>query len=121
MSNLKEGREVRVLTDQYVSPTLNTNLSEMLLEIAERKITGTLHTVGADRVSRYEFAVKLSQTFNLNKNLIKPAKIDEMRWVAKRPKDSSLNVSKAQGLLNTSPRGLNQALNTIKNGLMKYN
>lgn len=37
INSLNQGKEVRVLTDQHVSPTLNTNLAEMLLEIAEKR------------------------------------------------------------------------------------
>lgn len=114
INNLKQGKEVKVLTDQHVSPTLNTNLAAMLLEIAERKITGTTHTAGATRVSRHEFALKLAETFNLNKNLIKPITMNEIRWKAKRPKDSSLNVSKANSLLNTKPLQLNNASEIMK-------
>ena len=114
INNLKQGKEVKVLTDQHVSPTLNTNLAAMLLEIAERKITGTTHTAGATRVSRHEFALKLAETFNLNKNLIKPITMNEIRWKAKRPKDSSLNVSKANSLLNTKPLQLNNASEMMK-------
>jgi len=120
INNLREEKEVKVLTDQYVSPTLNTNLAEMLLEIAERKMTGIFHTAGADRVSRYKFAIKLSQVFNLNKNLIKPAKINDIQWRAKRPRDSSLDVSKALAQLNLGPKRLDQALNIMKNELVKY-
>jgi len=86
----------------------------MLLEIAERKITGTLHTAGATRVSRHEFALKLAQVFNLDTNLIKPAKMNEIPWKAKRPRDSSLNVSKASALLNAKPLKLNQVLEMMK-------
>jgi dTDP-4-dehydrorhamnose reductase len=114
INNLNQGKEVKVLIDQYVSPTLNTNLAQMLLEIAERKITGTLHTAGATRASRHEFALKLAKTFNLNINLIKPAKMNEIPWKAQRPKDSSLNVNKAAALLNAKPQKLNQALETMK-------
>ena len=94
----KRKKEVKVLKDQYVSPTLNTNLAEMLLEITQRKILGILHTAGGTRVSRYEYALKLTEVFNLNTDLIKPAKMGEMPWKAKRPKDSSLNVNKATAL-----------------------
>ena len=86
----------------------------MLLEIAERRITGTLHTAGATRASRHEFALKLAEAFNLNINLIKPAKMNEIAWRAQRPKDSSLNVSKAGALLNAKPQKLNQALKTMR-------
>jgi len=114
INNLKQGKEVKTLTDQYVSPTLNTNLATMLLDITERKITGILHTAGATRANRYKFALKLAETFNLNTNLIKPAKINEMPWKAQRPKDSSLNVNKAATILNQKPLKLNQALEIMK-------
>lgn len=119
INNLNRGKEVKVLTDQYVSPTLNANLAEMLLEIAERKITGILHTAGATRVSRHEFALKLAEAFNLNINLIKPAKMNEIPWRAKRPRDSSLNVSKASALLNTKPLKINQALEIMRSEATK--
>jgi len=114
INNLKQQKEVKILTDQYVSPTLNTNLTEMLLEIAEKRITGVLHTAGATRASRHEFALELVQIFNLNMNLIKQAKMNEIPWKAKRPADSSLNVSKASALLGEKPLELNQALKMMK-------
>jgi len=114
INNVNQGKEVKVLTDQHVSPTLNTNLANMLLEITEKGIIGTVHTAGASRVSRYEFALKLAEVFNLNKHAIKPAKTDDMQWKAKRPKDSSLNVSKAKALLNATPLELSQALNMMR-------
>lgn len=110
INNLKHGKEVKVLIDQIVSPTLNTNLAEMLLEIVEGGITGTLHAAGATRASRYEFALELAKVFNLPTNLVKPAKMGEISWKAKRPKDSSLNVSKALTLMKKKPLKLSEAL-----------
>ena len=46
-------------------------------------------------------------------NLIKPARMDEMPWKAKRPRDSSLNVSKALALLNQKPLKLHQSLEVM--------
>lgn len=114
MNSLKQGKEIRVVTDQNVSPTLNTNLAEMLLEVAERGITGILHTAGATRTSRYDFAQKLARIFNLNNTLIKSITINEVSWKAKRPKDSSLNVNKALTILNHKPLELEKALKNMK-------
>jgi len=66
------------------------------------------------KVSRYEYALKLAEVFNLNMDLIKPAKMGEMPWKAKRPKDSSLNISKASTLLHSKPLKLNHALEMMK-------
>lgn len=114
INNLNQGKEVKVLKDQYVSPTFNTNLAEILLEIAERKSPGTLHTAGATRISRQEFALKLAEVFNLNMNLINPVRMNEISWRAKRPKDSSLNISKANAFLNETPQELNESLKILE-------
>lgn len=114
LSNLDKGKEVKVLIDQHVSPTLNTNLAGMVLEISERKITGILHTAGATRVSRHEFAIELAKAFNLSEDLIKPATTNEMSWSAKRPKNSSLNVNKAMTLLSQKPLELDLAFELMK-------
>ncbi len=114
-TNLENGKEVNVLTDQYVSPTLNTNLANMLIEISEKRITGILHTAGATRINRYQYALNLAEIFNLRTDLVKPAKTNEMQWKAQRPKDSSLNISKAATLLNQKPLELFKALETMQN------
>jgi len=93
----------------------------MLIEIAQRKILGILHTAGDTRVSRYEYALKLTEVFNLKTDLTKPAKMDEMSWKAKRPRDSSLNVNKASALLNSKPLKLNHALELMKKEKSKTN
>ncbi|MEM2084218.1 MAG: sugar nucleotide-binding protein, partial [Nitrososphaerota archaeon] len=117
LDNLNKNQNIKVLIDQYVSPTLNTNLAEILLEAYERNITGIYHIAGAERVSRYEFALKLAEVFNLNKNLIIKAKMDEMDWIAKRPKDTSLDTSKANNVFKVKPINLNEALNNLKEEL----
>jgi dTDP-4-dehydrorhamnose reductase len=114
VSSLSQGREVKALTDQYVSPTFNTNLAEMLLEIVEKRVTGIIHAAGAERVSRYWFSVKLAEAFGLNRSLVKPAVMSEMRWRARRPRDSSLNVSKAEALLSHKPLRLEHAFELMK-------
>jgi dTDP-4-dehydrorhamnose reductase len=114
IENLKNERKVKILADQFVSPTLNTNLAEMLLEACERSLSGIYHLAGSSRVSRYEFATKLAEVFRLDSNLIMKTRMDEMRWIARRPKDSSLDVSKAQRTLKVKPMSLIEALQTLK-------
>lgn len=114
INNLAKGAQVKVLTDQHVSPTLNTNLANMLLEILMRRLTGILHTAGASRVSRYEFAAELAKVFGYDPDLIKQGKMEEMTWIAKRPKDSSLDVSRCMELLKSKPLEVSDALRAMK-------
>jgi len=108
--NLSANRKVSVVTDQYASPTLNTNLARMLIEVAERRIHGILHLAGNTRISRYEFAIMLAKQFGFNENLLTPVKADATKWIARRPYDSSLDVAKAQEMLTNKPATLDEAL-----------
>jgi dTDP-4-dehydrorhamnose reductase len=111
---LKRREKTKIVTDQWNSPTLNTNLANMALEVLERKLTGTFHLAGATRLSRHEFAKHLAETFDLDTNLIAPVSSKEIPWTAKRPKDSSLNVEKAQETLKNKPLKVKQALEKMK-------
>lgn len=114
LDRLKRKEETKIVTDQWNSPTLNTNLAKMILEIIEKRTTGIFHLAGATRLSRFEFAQLLAQTFNLDSAWIKPALSREMPWTSTRPKDSSLDVRKATETFRTKPAIINEALLTMK-------
>ena len=121
IENLRRGEHVRVLRDQHVSPTLNSSFAEMILEALERRANGIFHMAGASRVSRYDFAVALADAFGLDSSLVEPVNMDEMRWVAKRPRDSSLDVSKATCLFSKKPLLLSDALLKLKHAVTEGN
>lgn len=108
--NIKAGIPLDIITDQYTSPTYVPNLSRMLIEISSRKIQGILHVSGATRVSRYDMAEMVADKLSLDKKLLRPTSMDNMNWTAKRPKDSSLDVSKAASLLKEKPMTIRQGL-----------
>jgi dTDP-4-dehydrorhamnose reductase len=117
--NLESKKEIPVLTDQYTSPTFVSNLSDMLIEVATKQITGTIHLAGSTRISRYEFAKIIAEKLNLDKTLIKPIKIDQVNWNAPRPKDSSLDVSKANKILENKPQKIEQSIELFINQIRK--
>lgn len=121
IEKMRRRERVKIVADQWNSPTLDTNLAEMLLEILDRGMTGTYHLAGATRMSRYEFAKLIAETFNLNGDLITPAASDEISWRAKRPMDSSLNVSKAANTLRNRPLEAKSAIENLKRELEPTN
>jgi dTDP-4-dehydrorhamnose reductase len=114
IETLRKGERVKIVTDQWNTPTLNTNLAEMTLETVERRLTGIYHLCGATRVSRLEFANCIADAFGLNKALIDPVFSAQFTWPAKRPMDSSLDTSKAQAALKNKPFELSDALEKLK-------
>ena len=111
IENLQKQKQIDVLIDQFTSPTYIPNLSRMLIEISERRITGIIHTAGASKISRYQMASMVSDKLNLDGTLLKQISMNKMKWVAQRPKDSSLDVSRASSILNEKPQKIDQSLN----------
>ena len=117
LNKLKSHEKVKVVTNQWNSPTLNTNLANMTLEIIECNLSGIFHLSGATRISRYHFAKQIAKNFNLDSNLIEPANSANFNWTAKRPQDSSLDTTKAQLELRAKPLPVDQALEKMKKQL----
>lgn len=115
--NLESKTNISVLVDQFTSPTYVPNLSQMLIDIATRKITGTFHTAGATRISRYDFAEMVADKLNLDKRFLRPVSMSEMKWKAQRPKDSSLDVSFANEILNAKPQQIETSVQLLVNQL----
>jgi dTDP-4-dehydrorhamnose reductase len=115
INKLKQQQEITVVEDHYNTPTLADNLAEMAIEVAEKDLRGLYHASGSERISRYEFAKQIAKTFDLNSDLIKPVKMDQLTaWIAKRPRDSSLNTNKIQKQLKTKPLNITEGLNRMK-------
>lgn len=108
--NLSEKKEIRIVTDQHTSPTYVPNLSRMLIELTKRQVSGIIHVAGATRISRYDMAELVADKLSLDKTFLKPASINDMSWKAKRPKDSSLDVSMATSILKEKPLTIEQSL-----------
>jgi dTDP-4-dehydrorhamnose reductase len=114
LDKLRKKEEVKIITDQWNSPTLNVSMAEMILQILEKRVNGIFHLAGATRLSRYEFAEHLAETFNLDPKYIKPVQTEHIKWIAKRPKDSSLDVNKAKRTLAIKPLEIREALEIMK-------
>ncbi len=113
INSLRSGKEVRVVTDQFITPTLNTNLAEMVLEAADRRLCGVYNMAGATRLSRYDFAIELAKAFDLDRDLLRRSRMEDMKWPARRPKDSSLDTSKATGMLAYKPLAIKEAIKRL--------
>jgi len=117
LESLRQKRRISVVVDQINSPTLNTNLAEAILEILNDKLLGLYHISGTTPISRYDFACLLAEEFKLEKELIQQTTSDKINWVAKRPRNTSLNVTKAQRNLKKKPLDIYDAIKMLKKEL----
>lgn len=112
-NGLSKGEKVRAIVDQYVSPTLNTLLARAIGEIVNLRPMGTLHVAG-ERMSRYDFAIKIARTLGLPDENVLEAKLEDFNWKARRPRDSSLDTSRARNILKTQFYDMDLALKLFK-------
>lgn len=119
LNTLKSGKEARVVTDQFITPTLNTSLAAMVLEAADRSLSGIYHLSGATRVSRFDYACQLARIFDLDHHLILPSRMSDLNWLAKRPADSSLDTDKASRMLKSRPLSLDDSLQVLREEFFK--
>jgi dTDP-4-dehydrorhamnose reductase len=92
-----------------------TNISKMIYELSEKKVSGIIHLSSDEVFSKFEFATKISKFFGYDSNLIKPSSIDELNLKAKRPKNTTLVNKKAKMLLDSKINKLESWLHEIQN------
>ncbi|WP_243680542.1 sugar nucleotide-binding protein, partial [Vulcanisaeta souniana] len=113
VEKLMRSEEVTAIVDQWSSPTLNTIIGEAFEKLISMKFTGILHVVGP-RLSRFEFARAIARYFGLNESLVKPIGLGDVKYKAKRPRDSSLGNKRAMELLGIPLNDIGYALSIFK-------
>jgi dTDP-4-dehydrorhamnose reductase len=115
ISQLRQNRQITVVEDHYNTPTLASNLAEMAMEFIEKDLQGLYHSSGSERISRFAFAQQIAKTFELDPQLIKPIRMSQLTaWIAKRPRDSSLDIEKIEKQLRTKPLSITSGVDMMK-------
>ena len=116
---LEKGEPIRVVTDQYRTPTLVDDLANACISAMRRNATGIYHISGKDFMSIYELALKVADFWNLNKDLITPITSEELNQPAKRPPKTGFILMKAQTELEYQPHSFHQGLEIVDMKLKK--
>lgn len=115
IDSLRNGREISVVSDHYNSPTFADVLADAILRLIEKDLKGTYHASGSESIGRYDFALRIAETFGLDEMLVKPVRMEELKtWVARRPRDSSLCVEKVEGELQIALPDVSESLCKMK-------
>ncbi|HLB01341.1 MAG TPA: dTDP-4-dehydrorhamnose reductase [Bacteroidota bacterium] len=117
ITELKEGRTVKVVSDQIGNPTLADDLAFGITKIVELKKSGVYHIAGPDIMSRLAFAKETARIFQLDGSLIHPQLTAALKQPAPRPLKSGLIILKAQVDLNLPMSGVESGLLILRNQL----
>ena len=114
LGKLRDEESIKIVMDQYSTPTLADNLAEILMSLAKSDKQGIFHTTGKNCLNRYDFTLKICEIFGIKKELVSPVTSDMFQQVAERPMRCFLDVSKAERLLNAKPLTIDEALSIMK-------
>lgn len=107
LDELRAGHAVKIVDDQFSTPTYADDLASAMLKLAEKKTGGLFHAAGSECLSRYEFAKQAAKIFGLDSKLISPVKTAQLKQAAARPKNGCLlsaNLESATGVRFRAPK-----------------
>ena len=101
--NLEQGKQIRVVTDQWRTPTYVVDLASAAERLIRFRKRGTFHVSGRDFLSINEFAHLIANTLELDESLILPADGTTFSQPAQRPPKTGFIVLKAETELGYHP------------------
>ena len=94
VNNLSEGKKVNGFTDVIFCPMWVNHLSQTLIAMLEKKMSGLYHVVGAQAMNKYQFGLEVARKFGLRESLISPQSVERSSLTAKRSHNLWLSVHK---------------------------
>jgi len=113
VKSLQDDKKINVVDDQWNNPTWTHSIAVAIDKAIEFELNGLIHWGDNDYLSRFDFAIKIAETFQLKKNLINPIKTAELNQIAARPLKGGLNVDRAKSILNLEPSNISDCLKYI--------
>lgn len=99
IDSLRAGREISLFTDAYFTPILMGPLIDAAHDLVDACASGIFHIVGDERISKYDFGLRIAHTFGLDDGLIKPALLSDRTDLTRRPLDMSLDNRKLRAVV----------------------
>ena len=108
--SLEEGKNIKVVTDQWRTPTLAEDLAMGCYLIANQEAESIFNISGKDLLTPYEMAMMTADYFELDKSLISKADSSTFSQPAKRPARTGFVLDKARTILGYEPRSFTEGI-----------
>jgi dTDP-4-dehydrorhamnose reductase len=114
INNLRAGKKISLFKDIYYTPLLVESLVYVVHELVQKNAKGIFNVVGDDRISKYDFGLKLAREFNLDNSFIEEGKITDRPSLVNRPNDMSLSNEKVTNFLSRTMGGFDAHISKLK-------
>ncbi|KAA9046504.1 SDR family oxidoreductase [Bacteroides xylanisolvens] len=110
MNRLKAGQEIRVVSDQWRTPTYVGDVSDGVQRLIAHTTNGIFHICGDECMSIAEIAYQVADYMGLDRSLIYSVTTEEMNEPTPRPRFSGMSIDKARTMLGYEPQKLKEVL-----------
>lgn len=99
IDSLRAQKHIDAFEDVFYTPIFIPSFVYAAMELLDNHHCGILHLTGPERLSKYDFAFRIAQQFNLDPALIHPASIASAPHLVQRPRDMSLSTFRVETIL----------------------
>lgn len=113
-NNLSNGQPITLADDVHYTPALAQNLIDAIFALLSKDASGIYNVVGSERLSKYEFGMKMADILNQSSDLIKKGSWSSLGVKAIRPSDMSLSDLKLRNFLGNDLGSSNQNIQDLR-------
>ena len=117
LNSLRKDKTIRVASDMFSTPTWIPSFSNVIMKSIYLNLSGLFHYGTDESISRLAFSRLIAEKFNLNNDLIIPTKTDDINFIAKRPKNTSLLSDKISELVDVEVDNIDYILKILSENL----
>ncbi|MDO7845298.1 NAD(P)-dependent oxidoreductase [Hymenobacter sp. M29] len=111
--SLRAGKAIKVVADQWRTPTLAEDLAEGCWLLAAHAAQGIYHLSGADMLTPHAMALQVADYFGLDKTLIEKVDASTFSQPARRPARTGFRIDKARHELGYAPCSFTEGIAII--------
>jgi len=115
-SELSRDRVVECFTDIFNTPTYAENLAETISIIIQKRLSGIFHTVGREKVNRFQFFQSYARMFDMNAELLYPVQAGDQTAKMLLQPDSSLSSEQTSTRLGVTFNSVTEGFTRLKAG-----
>lgn len=109
-NSLENKQDIRVINDQFRSPTWAGDLAWACIRLCELEKEGIYHISGETTKSIFEWVEEVVEYFDLDSQYISPVTSAELNQPAKRPPKTGFDISKAKQDLGFAPKTFKEGI-----------
>jgi dTDP-4-dehydrorhamnose reductase len=112
-SSLEKNKRIRVVNDQWRTPTLVEDLAKGCIAVMDKRAEGIYNLAGKDLLTPYMMALQVAEYFELDRSLIEEVSAATFVEPARRPLRTGLIIARAQSLLNYDPKSFMEGVGIL--------